>query len=190
MQEIWKPIIGYENLYEVSNFGNVRSIDHYSKNSFGTKTLYKGKLLKLHLAKNGYYTVMLCIDGITKTHYVHRLVALHFIENSNPLEKTVVNHLDENKLNNVCTNLEWTDLVSNFQYGSARERQSKSIIGVFNTKCSKPVEAFNDEGEIVFSFPSAAEANRNGFDFRNVSAVCLGKRHYYKGLHWRFASNA
>lgn len=185
MQEIWKPIIGYENLYEVSNLGNVRSLDHIVKAKCNSSRLVKGHLLSPILAKNGYLVVTL---GHKHIEYIHRLVAIHFVDNPNNLN--VVNHKDECKTNNVYTNLEWTDLISNFQYGTARKRQASKIIGVFNTKCSKPIEAFNDEGEIVYVFPSAAEAHRNGFDFRNVSAVCLGKRQYYKGLHWRFASNA
>ena len=100
MQEIWKPIIGYENLYEISNLGNVRSLDRTVKCHSKTR-LVKGKLLNPTLMKNGYYSVMLCNSERNKRMYVHRLVALHFVENPKPNEYNVINHKDENPRNNV-----------------------------------------------------------------------------------------
>ena len=189
MQEIWKPIIGYENLYEISNLGNVRSLDRTVKCHSKTR-LVKGKLLNHTLMKNGYYSVMLCNSERNKRMYVHRLVALHFVENPKPNEYNVINHKDENPRNNVYTNLEWCTQAYNQSYGTARLRQAEKIKGKFNTKLSKPIEAYNENGDVVYIFPSLMEAHRNGFDFRLISACCLGKRSFHKGLHWRFVSNA
>ena len=189
MQEIWKPIIGYENLYEVSNLGNVRSLDRTVKCHSKTR-LVKGKLLNQALRKNGYYTVTLCDSGRDKQMYVHRLVALHFVENPKPDEYNVINHKDENRKNNIYTNLEWCTPAYNLSYGTAQQRANDKKRGVFNTKHSKPVEGYDDNGNVLYSFPSLMEAHRHGFDFRLVSACCLGKRSFHKGLHWRFSSNA
>lgn len=183
--EIWKPIEGFENLYEVSSLGNVRSLDHYVNAKNNSRRLVKGRLLKPSLSKIGYYMVGLS-NRIRA--YVHRLVAQAFVPNPNPSEFNVVNHKDENPQNNVYTNLEWCTQAYNITYGSARQKQAAKIRGVFNTKHSKSVEAFNDVGEVVFTFPSMMEAHRQGFDFRLVSACCQGKRHTHKGLHWRLAN--
>lgn len=189
MQEIWKPIEGYQNLYEISNLGNVRSLDRTVKCHSKTR-LVKGKLLNPHLMKNGYYLVTLCDSGRVKQMYVHRLVALHFVENPRPDEYNVINHKDENPKNNIYTNLEWCTQAYNLSYGTAQQRANDKKRGVLNTKHSKPVEGYDDNGNVLYSFPSLMEAHRHGFDFRLVSACCLGKRSFHKGLHWRFSSNA
>lgn len=104
MTEIWKDIIGYENLYRVSNKGNVKSLDRVSKfhTGYGIK---KGKVLKLTVDKNGYHRISLYKDGKSKKHFVHRLVAKAFIEKRKG--KHHINHLDGNPKNNVVENLEW-----------------------------------------------------------------------------------
>lgn len=95
--EIWKPIKGYEKLYEVSDKGNVRSIDRYCKTNIKNvnKRLIKGKILNKNLKRNGYYTVDLSKDGKVKTTLIHRLVAETFIDNSKGLK--YVNHIDSNR---------------------------------------------------------------------------------------------
>lgn len=114
--EIWKPITGYEGLYEVSNFGNVRSLDIYD--SMGR--FRKGRLRKQQLdGKKNYLTVMLSKKGVTKRVIVHRLVAKEFV--GNPLNLPEVNHKDECKTNNNADNLEWCDHTYNNNYGSKLE---------------------------------------------------------------------
>ena len=93
MEEIWKDVVGYEGLYEVSNFGNVRSLFRYKKQ------------LRWDVANNRYATVQLFKNKIGKRLLVHRLVAEAFLPN--PRNLPVVNHKDENKLNNNVDNLEW-----------------------------------------------------------------------------------
>ena len=101
MKEIWKDIKEYENLYQVSNFGQVRSLDHYASN--GVKNiLYKGRILKPFLdGRHNYLSVCLSKNNIKKKYQVHRLVAKTFLEN----EKREVNHKDGNKQNNCVDNL-------------------------------------------------------------------------------------
>ena len=119
-KEEWRPVVGYEGLYEVSNTGQVRSLDKYD--SLGV--FWIGKLLS-KLKVGGYFMVKLRKDGIQKMCLIHRLVAQSFIPN--PLNLPQVNHKDEDKTNNMVDNLEWCDAKYNMNYGT---RQKRSI----NTK--------------------------------------------------------
>jgi hypothetical protein len=103
--EQWKPVKGYEGLYEVSNHGRVRSLDRREEMKNGRKRFYKGKLLKPMKDRRGYLYVDLKKDGQRKLHRIHRLVAEAFL--LNPDNLPVVNHRDGNKENNHYSNLEW-----------------------------------------------------------------------------------
>ena len=100
MNEIWKPIEGYEELYEVSNTGKVRSRDRKT-----LRGVRKGRKLKPALIHQGYYMVSLCKGSVVKKARVNRLVAEAFCEKRNGCDQ--VNHKDGNKLNNNAENLEW-----------------------------------------------------------------------------------
>lgn len=115
--EVWKPVFGYEGLYEVSSDGGVRSLDRV-EDFKGGKRKRSGKTLKLHRSHRGYLRVQLCIGGKVSFKSVHRLVCLAFVEN--PGGKPEVNHLDENKENNRYTNLEWATRVENGEYSHAK----------------------------------------------------------------------
>ena len=114
MKEIWKPIKGFENKYEVSNLGNVRSLDRYSRGKSGSRKFVKGKVLKPQSA-SGYLQVYLLLDGKQKWFKIHRLVADAFIPNPNHLP--LINHIDGNTLNNNECNLEWCDCRYNVIHG-------------------------------------------------------------------------
>ena len=107
MKKEWKPLVNYENSYEISNFGEIRGIDRISGKRKG---VVKGKLLKQSLNHKNYLEVRLYKNSKSMTKVVHRLVALSFIPN--PLNLPQVNHIDGNKSNNRVENLEW---VSNSQ---------------------------------------------------------------------------
>jgi hypothetical protein len=108
--EIWKNIKGYENKYQISNFGNVKSLDYI--NNLGK--LKKGKKLKYRITEKGYNSAMLYNNGVQKCYRVHRLVAEAFIDNKN--NKPFINHKDGNKLNNNIYNLEWCTHKENVQH--------------------------------------------------------------------------
>ena len=102
--EVWKDIEGYEGLYQVSNFGNIKSLPKVRHNGRGTY-IQKEKILKPSNTSTGYKKIELCKDGKRKGFKVHRLVAIAFIPN--PDNKPEVNHIDGNKINNNIDNLEW-----------------------------------------------------------------------------------
>lgn len=105
MEEIWKPIKGYEELYEVSNLGNIKSVKRKAKNRGKGKRVIRERILKPSMDRpNGYYQIKLSKNGKLKTFKIHKLVIEHFL---NKISKgLVVNHIDGNKLNNNINNLE------------------------------------------------------------------------------------
>jgi hypothetical protein len=111
MLEIWK---NYKDVCEVSNLGNVRSIDRMVQTSHGTYALRAGKLLKQSDNQLGYLKVNVTING--KSHFckVHRLVCETFVEN--PRNLPFVNHIDGNKYNNEASNLNWVSREENTRH--------------------------------------------------------------------------
>ena len=120
MMEEWRPVVGYEGLYEVSNTGQVRSVGRYYINSLGKKFFLKGKTLSLSDNGRGYLRTNLTKDNKTLSKYIHRLVAEAFILNVDGLP--AVNHKDEDKTNNRVDNLEWCDNKYNDNYGTRNKR--------------------------------------------------------------------
>lgn len=109
MKELWKDIVGYEGIYQISNLGNVRSLNRVVIRG-KVKQKRKGKVLSNYKIGKGYYAVRLC----KKMYPIHRLVALHFLKNKD--NKPCVNHIDGNKLNNSASNLEWCTLKENTEH--------------------------------------------------------------------------
>jgi hypothetical protein len=105
MKEIWKEVDGYENYYQISNFGRVRSLDREARTKSGSLCIRSGKILKPRLDRYGYFIIGLTDNRKQNKRLISRLVALAFIPN--PENKPTVNHIDGNKLNNRVDNLEW-----------------------------------------------------------------------------------
>ena len=173
MEEIWKDKKDYEGLYQVSNFGRIKSLNY---NHTG-----KEKILKQYYDSNGYKIICLCKNNIKTTYLVHRLVAEAFIPNPNNLPQ--INHKDEDKTNNHVNNLEWCDAKYNHNYGTINERISKSQI---NGKRSKIVIQYNLDGTFVREWPSTMECGRNGYDQSSVADCCRGKLKTYRGFIWEY----
>lgn len=168
----WIPIAGYEGLYEVNQWGQVRNKD--------------GLLLRQRL-KRAKYTVYkkvsLYKDGEYKHLYVHRLVAQAFIPNPQGFE--LINHKDEDGTNNVVNNLEWCDRSYNATYGSSPKKISKAFKGRESEK-RKAVLCFNPDGTFT-RYASVTEAAKavNGTT-ANISAACKGKKKTAYGKAWSY----
>lgn len=104
------PVNGFEEAYEVSNMGRVRSKDRVIKRG-NTTQHRKGKLLALSACKDGYLQVRLSYNGVQRMCLVHRLVAEMFI--ANPDNKPEINHIDHVRTNNCVNNLEWVTRLEN-----------------------------------------------------------------------------
>lgn len=181
---MWLPVKGYEERYEVSNLGRVRSIDRTQRCSNGNIQSWKGKMIKPYIKSEDkrYLKVTLCKNGKQKNVFVHRLVAEAFIPNPNNLPQ--VNHKDEDKSNNRVENLEWCTPEYNLTYGTARKRIAKSLT---NGKCSKPILQIDPlTMETVKEWPSAMECERNGYDSKKISSCCHKKQKTHKGFIWKF----
>lgn len=157
--EIWKDVAGYEGVYQVSNFGNVKSLDKVIFNKGSKKyNNIKGKILSQNKTNgNGYKIVSLNHNGNSKNHYIHRLVLTSFVENTN--NYNYINHKDENKSNNHVSNLEWCTCKYNNNYGTSRERIRLKLIN--NKLTSKKVSSHDrNTMELICIFPSISEAAR------------------------------
>lgn len=133
--EVWKPIAGFEGYYEVSNLGNVRSVDRCREvtTRYGTKGFRKdkGRIIRQTDNGNGYLAVFLRKDGVRKRFYVHRLVALSFCEMIEG--KSDVNHKNYDRRDNRASNLEFVTTKENVNYSSKRMRHPKNESKKSNT---------------------------------------------------------
>ena len=184
MKEIWKPINGYEGIYEVSNLGRVRSLGHFVGNQYIERRFQNRiRIIKASNRKANYKGVMIYKDGKRKSFLVHRLVAEAFIPNPNNFPE--VNHKDEDKSNNCANNLEWCDRQYNNSYGTIKIRLSERNR---NNCGNKPIIATLKDGTEV-RYPSAREAGRaigkpSGYSAISNALNGISKTAY--GMKWRF----
>lgn len=126
MKEKWVPIEGFEGLYEVSNFGEVKALERLVLNNGGLQRKHE-RILKPNYGKNNHGIVVLCKNGKTYPRTVHRLVACAFIPN--PDNKPVVDHIDTDKKNNRSDNLRWCTQKENCNNPLSRAHLSKAKMG-------------------------------------------------------------
>lgn len=126
MKEIWKDIVGFEGLYQVSNYGRIKSLCRLIKNNGGMQRRHE-RILKQNISNGRYYIVVLCKDGKTYPKLVHRLVAEAYIPNID--NKPVVDHIDTNVKNNCANNLRWVTTKENCLNPLTKEKNSNSKKG-------------------------------------------------------------
>lgn len=179
--EIWKPVMGYEGLYKVSNMGRVMALDKTKKRNYkyakDVDVPVDGRLLHPNFLKRGYALVTLHKGGIRKQITLHRLVALHFCNGYT--KGFVVNHKDENPRNCQASNLEWCTQEYNHHYGTGIKRSAE--------KQQKRVAQYAADGTLIAIYSSGKEASeKTGFPRPCISDWCRGAHPCKAGYIWRF----
>ena len=181
--ETWKPVVGYEGLYEVSNQGRVRSLgrvkSYYNGRwSVWTQITMKPKTLK-QKERGGYFFVTLIDNNSKRKEWgVHRLVAMSFAPGYEfGLD---VNHKDENKKNNFASNLEWCTRLYNNTYGGRLKRVAN--------KLSRGCVQYDMDGNFVAKYDTPREAqDKTGVYFTSIKNCCQGRTKTAGGFKWSFA---
>lgn len=169
-QEQWRPVKGYEDKYEVSNLGRVRS---YYDN--GTNHLVQeSHLIRQKITNANRCCVALCQEGHAKYCFTHRLVAQAFIEN--PEAKPEINHIDGNPRNNCVENLEWVTRSENHLHRIYTLKKNP-LQQCRRVKC--------EETGIVYDSVRAA-ARDIGCDHKSIIRVAQGTQSHAYGYHWSY----
>ena len=159
----WRPVVGFEKYYMVSNDGRILS------------RRFNREMHLIPNPKTGYLHITLSGDNGKKTITIHRIVASAFCHK--PPGCNHVNHKDEDRRNNNASNLEWVTQ----QYNNTYNGKGK--------KCCKPVIQMSKDGAAIRWWESVHQASRStGIEFKNISAVCRGLRPAAGGFKWRFAN--
>ena len=176
-KEVWRDVVGYEGLYQVSSMGRVKSLERRFIDKIGRERYVKECFLKPSTDRGGYLRVGLCDGEKQKTFKVHRLVCEAFHEN--PDNKPQVNHINEIKTDNRASNLEWATARENSNFGTRNERLGKAQ--------SKPVAQYAQDGELIKVWPSTMEVERQaGFSNGNISQAANGKYKQAYGFIWEY----
>nr|DAU14515.1 MAG TPA: homing endonuclease [Caudoviricetes sp.] len=171
--EIWKPVLGYENKYEVSNLGNVKSLNY--------KNMGYIKLLSKYNCE-GYDAVKLTKNGVQKRWLVHRIVMFSFFGKKQDLE---VNHKNGNKKDNNINNLEYCTRSYNIKH--AYDNGLKSALnGKKHPRARQILQLKN--GIEVERYDTISEATKKGFESSKIVLCCQGKRKSHKNYQWRYAN--
>ena len=165
--ELWKDILGYKGLYQVSNIGNIRGLkrNHY---------------LKHNVTNLGYHRVCLCKNNKKRNFFIHRLVWEAF--NGKIPQGMQINHLDENPSNNCLDNLSLTTPKENTNWGTAIERRAHSK--------QKKICQMTLDDKVINIYKSLKEASeKTKIAKGNISSCCHGGRHKSPGgFKWKYVS--
>ena len=200
--EVWKSIIGYEGLYEVSNMGRIRSLERDMVCKNGKVRHYKENILKPYKDIYGYFNVYLRKNNKQRIYRVHRLVAIAFIPNIE--NKPYIDHINTIKIDNRVENLRWVTPKENSNNELSRKHNSEAKKGKNNPmygKCHteeakrkmrevsgiKVVQLDKNTNELIKIWNSASEAGREGdFDVSGINLCCKGRRKTHKNFRWMY----
>lgn len=178
-EEEWRDIKEYEGLYQVSNYGNVRSLDRIIKSKNGVIKHIRGRIIRQE-TNDGYKYCSLCKSGIAKPQKVHRLVACAFIPN--PQNHPYINHKDENKSNNKVDNLEWCSKWYNEHYGCFHEKSVSRL----REKIGRKIVQYTINGDFVNEYDTICDVAMGGFSVYSVSDCLRHKIVSHKGFVFRY----
>lgn len=180
--EQWMPVKGYEGLYEVSNFGRLRSLSRDVVNRWGGITHIEERILLQSTTVYGYKQVNLSNEGKSKSLKVHRLVAEAFIPNPNNLP--CINHKDEIKTNNNVGNLEWCTWEYNAMYGTRAER----CVQTQRENRGKSVDMYSLDGTFLKHYLCMNDTIQDGYNASSVKSCCDGQSIATKGVTFRYSN--
>lgn len=180
--EIWKVIPRFSGVYEISSYGNLRSNDRVVDSSYITKagtiairrTKVKGRHILAKPDRTGYVKHTSAFRGAKVSINLHREVATLFCEGYE--EGMVVDHKDDNKSNNYASNLQWVTAGYNVSKSHPKHLGKKAA-----AYTGKVLAYDKDTGELLHTLRGSRDMKEKGFDYRNVSAVLMGKRNYHNG---------
>lgn len=189
--EVWKDIIGYEGLYQVSNFGRVVSLGRIIERTNQSPSYIKPRLIAPRLSKSGYLQIGLWKNNKGLNKYIHRLVALLFLPN--PENYPCVDHCDTCKTNNHVGNLKWVSYSMNNLNPITRKRNSdaKEKDSRIVQRTQKPIVRINpkDSTDVKF-YESIASAERlDGFSAKCIGNAVRGIVSKSQGFNWMFLSD-
>ena len=139
--EIWKNITGFEKHYQISNFGSVKSLQR--------KKVLEDKILKQNIDGRGYYVVNLSLKGEYKTHQVHKLVAKEFLNHESKGFSKIIDHKDNNPLNNHVDNLQIITVRENTS--KDKINGSSKFVGVsWNKRAKKWMSSIRIKGKLKY----------------------------------------
>lgn len=175
----FKDIPGYEGLYEISREGVVYRKQQTYINNLGNKCIRKRRKIATRIV-NGRPYITLCKDGKPKDHHIHRLLAETYIPNPN--NYPMINHKDENIMNNSLDNLEWCTNSYNQSYGTCPQRKAKAQLN------RQLVVKVLDEKHITIYESARYAARVNNGNHTNILRACENRKGYknIKSFRWRF----
>lgn len=207
--EEWREVRGYEGLYEVSNMGNVRSLDRIvtqkTRGGWIKNFNYSGRILKpditISISGNPYYRVTLSKDNKTKRFMVHRLVAENFLPNNE--NKDVVDHIDGCSTNNNVNNLRWVTTQENNKNpihierlkisSKGRKVSKETSLKISNSnkrRTQNPIKGvvkLSMDGEVIEIYKNINEAaTKNNCHRDTIGKCCRGIRKQGLNYQWRY----
>ena len=177
-QVIWRDIAGYPG-YQISDTGEVKSLERTIIRSDGQRKRVRERILRPRINNMGYKYVNLLCGGKATSKTVHKLVAIAFISNDN--NKPCIDHVNGIRTDNRAENLRWCSYKENQNFPIAVKRREKNLV---------PVEQWALDGTLVNTFPSIATAEREmGVSHCNIVACCNNRRKIAGGFVWRYTSS-
>lgn len=186
-KELWLPVKGYEGIYEVSNYGNVVSLNYRQTGERHT--------LRIKTGKDGYLRVTLCKKCICRSFLVHRLVAEAFIPN--PGNKPFVDHIDTDRKNNCVLNLKWCNRKENANNPITLKRMGdnlRNLNRIYREQISKKrkikVAQYTLDGKLVKVWDSAKDAEKSmSISNSDICNCCKENRKTAGGYIWKYYNN-